>query len=79
MFWLYTALHAVYNQNIRHRWTKGYILPFPKKGDPRIANYYRGIILTSTAAKIYYALLLNHNVPEFEKILWKNQNGFRRN
>ena len=33
----------------------------------------------STAAKIYNALLLNCIKPEIEKILRKNQNGFRRN
>ena len=32
--------NAVYNQNIIDRWTKGYILPIPKKGDLRIAKNY---------------------------------------
>ena len=31
---------------------KGCILPFSKKGDLRLAKNYRGIILTSIAAKI---------------------------
>ena len=30
--------YAVYNQNPIDRWTKGCILPFPKKGDPRISQ-----------------------------------------
>ena len=71
--------NAVYNQNIIDRWTKGCILPFPKKGDLRIAKNYWGITLTSIAAKIYNALLLNHIKPEIEKVLRKNQNGFWRN
>ena len=43
-----------------------------------IAKNYRGTTLTSIEAKVYNALLLNHIEPEIEKILRKNQNGFRR-
>ena len=64
--------NAVYNQNPIDRWMKGCILPFPKKN-------YRGITLTSIAAKIYNALLRNHIEPKIDNILRKNQNGFRRN
>ena len=71
--------HAVYNQNIIERWMKGCILPFPKKGDLRLAKNYRGITLTSIAAKIYNALLRNRIEPKIDNILRKNQNGFRRN
>ena len=58
---------------------KGCILPFPKKGDLGLAKNYRGITLTSIAAKIYNALLLNRIEPKIDNILRKNQNGFRRN
>ena len=58
---------------------KGCILPFPKKDDLGIAKNYRGIILTSIAAKIYNALLRNRIEPEIDNILKKNQNGYRRN
>ena len=58
---------------------KGCILPFPKKGDPGLAKNYRGITLTSIAAKIYNALLRNCIEPKIDNILMKNQNGFRRN
>ena len=61
------------------KWTKGCILTFPKKSDLGIAKNYRGITLTSIAAKIYIALLRNRIEPKIEKILRKNQNGFRRN
>ena len=44
--------NAVYNQNPIDRWMKGCILPFPKKGDVGLAKNYRGITLTSIAAKI---------------------------
>ena len=71
--------NAVYNQNPIDRWTKGWILHFPKKGDLELAKNYRGITLISIAAKIYKALLRNRIEPKIEKILRKNQNGFRRN
>ena len=71
--------NAVYSQNTIGRWPKGCILPFPKKGDLRIAKDYWGITLTSIVAKIYNVLLHNYIKPKSEKILKKNQNGFRRN
>ena len=58
---------------------KGCILPFSKKGDLGLAKNYRGITLTSLAAKIYNALLRNRIEPNIDNILRKNQNGFRRN
>ena len=58
---------------------KGCILPFFKKGDLGIAKYYRCIFLTSIAVKIDNALLRNHIEVKIEKMLRKNQNGFRRN
>ena len=58
---------------------KGCILPFPKTGDLGLAKNYRGITLTSIAAKIYNALLRYRIEPKIDNILRKNQNGFRRN
>ena len=71
--------NAVYNRNPIDKWMKGCILPFPKKGDLGLAKNYRGITLTSIAAKIYNALLRNRIEPEIDNIIRKNQNGFRRN
>ena len=71
--------NAVYNQNPIDRWMKGCILPFPKKGDLGFVKNYRGITLTSIAAKIYNALLRNRIELKVDNILRKNQNGFRRN
>ena len=71
--------NAVYNQNPIDRWTKGCIFHFPKKGDHRLAKNYRGITLTSIAAKIYNALLQNRIEHKIDNILRKNQNCFRRN
>ena len=73
---LYSSFH---NQNPIDRWMKGCILPFPKKGDLGLAKNYRGITLTSIAAKIYNALLRNCIEPKIDNILRKNQNGLRRN
>ena len=71
--------NAVYYQNPMDRWMKGCILPFPKKVDLGLAKNYRGITLTSIAAKIYNALQRNRIEPKIDNILRKNQNGFRRN
>ena len=58
---------------------KGCILPFPKKGGLVLAKNYRGITLTSIAAKIYNALPRKRIEPKIDNILRKNQNGFRKN
>ena len=55
------------------------ILPFPKKGNLGLAKNYRGITLTSIAAKMYNALLHNRIKPKIDNILRKNQNGSWRN
>jgi len=68
----------VYNQHDIDAWREGCILPFPKKGDLGIPSNYRSITLTAIAAKIYNKLILNRIQPEMEKILRKNQNGFRK-
>ena len=47
--------NSVYNKNPIDRWMKGGILPFSKKGNLGLAKNYRGITLTSIAAKIYNA------------------------
>ena len=54
-------------------------LYFPLKRWLGISKNYGVITLTFIAAKIYNALLLNCIESENEKILRKNQNGFRRN
>ena len=71
--------NAVYNQNPIDRWMKGCILSFPKNDYLGLFKNYRGITLTSIAAKIYNALLRNCIEPKIENILRKNQNCFRSN
>ena len=66
--------NEVYKGNVIQSWTEGCILPFPKKGDLSKTSNYRGITLTSIAAKIYNALLLNQIQPEMKWSLdnWTN-------
>ena len=59
--------NTVFNQNTIDRWTKGCIF-FLKKGDLKLAKNYRGITLTSIAAKMYNAPLQNHIEPKIENI-----------
>ena len=58
-------------------WSMSGIVPIPKKGNLSSANNYRGISLTSIAAKIFNRLLLNRCRPHIEPLLRPNQNGFR--
>ena len=76
---LFRHCNAVYNQNPIDRCMNGCILPFPKKGDLRLAKNYRGITLISIAAKIYNALPRNRIEPKIDNILRKKQIGLRRN
>ena len=71
--------NAVNNQNPIDIWMKGCILTFPKTGDLGLAKNYRVTTLKTISAKIYNALLRNNVEPKIDIILWKNQNGFRRN
>ena len=48
---------------------KGFILPFLKKGDLGLAKNYRGITITSIAAKIYNDLLRNSIEPKINNIV----------
>jgi hypothetical protein len=59
-------------------WSTAAIVPFPKKGDLTKPANYRGILLTSVAAKIYNKLLMNRIYPFIDPLLRHNQNGFRR-
>ena len=67
----------VYQQEPIESWVEGCLLPFPKKGDLGCTANYRGITLTPIAAKIYNLMLLNRIRPAIEKVLRRNQNGFR--
>ena len=61
------------------KWTKGCILPYPKKFDLGITKNYRDITLTFITAKVYNALLLNHIKLEIKKKFLGRINCFWRN
>ena len=71
--------NSVYDGNPIEKWRQGCLLPFPKKGDLGQTTNYRGITLTSIAAKIYNSMLLNRLRPYIDPVLRRNQNGFRQN
>ena len=57
---LCTIFNFIYNNGIYPKsWTKGVIVPVPKKGDKEDVNNYRGITLTSIFSKIFSILLDN--------------------
>ena len=60
---IYTATPCI-TKNTIDKWTKGWHLLFPKKGDFEIAKNYWVIALTSIAAKIYNALRLKRIKPK---------------
>ena len=64
--------NAVYNQNPRDIWMKGSILSCPKNGDLGSPKNYRGITLTSIAAKTYNPLLRNCIGPKIDRIFRKD-------
>ena len=61
-------------------WTRGIIVPVPKKGNPNDVNNYRGITLTSVFSKIFSLLLDNRlrKWSENNNILTDFQFGFRK-
>ena len=61
-------------------WTKGIIVPVPKKGDLSDANNYRGITLTSIFSKIFSIMLDNRlgKWAESNDIIHDCQYGFRQ-
>ena len=60
-------------------WTKGCILPFPKKGDISVTDNYRCITLTCIAVKIYNTMIIEIIQSAIDEILRPNKNGFRKN
>ncbi|MES9883266.1 MAG: reverse transcriptase family protein [Sedimenticola sp.] len=62
-------------------WTRGIVIPVPKKGDKRDPNNYRGITLTSIFSKIFSQMLDNRlrKWSEENSLLSSSQFGFRKN
>ena len=69
---------ALIQGKIPEEWTTASIVPLPKKGNLTKPENYRGISLTSVAAKVFNKLILNRLYPFIDPLLRPNQNGFRR-
>ena len=61
-------------------WTKGIIVPVPKKGNPNDVNNFRGIALTSVFSKLFSSIINKRltNWAEENEILSDSQYGFRK-
>ena len=60
-----------------NQWSESNLVTLPKDGDLGITSNYRGIALSSVAAKITNRLILNRIRPPIVKLLRPNQNGYR--
>ena len=69
--------NALLNGEKPDQWSVSNIIPIPKKGDLSDPQNYRGISLSSLVAKTLNKMVLNRIKPEVEKILRREQNGFR--
>ena len=59
------------------QWSESDMKPLPKSGDLGYTDNYRGIALSSIAAKLANRMLLNRIRPKINPQLRPNQNGFR--
>ena len=59
------------------QWSERDMKPLPKSGDLGYTDNYRGIALSSIAAKLANRMLLNRIRPKINPQLRPNQNGFR--
>ena len=59
-------------------WTKSVIISIPKHSDLTDPANFRGISLTSLAAKTYNRILIDRVKPYVDSLLRRNQNGFRQ-
>ena len=73
--------HIFSNSKYPESWTRGVLVPVPKKGDLSDANNFRGITLTSIFSKLYSHILDNRlrSWTEENNIINENQFGFREN
>ena len=68
LYFIYIFKTRKLDENPIDRWMKGCIIPFLKRGDLGLARNYRGITLTSIAAKIYNVLQRNRIEPKIDNI-----------
>ena len=63
---------------IPEEWSKGIILPLPKKGDLSFCNNNRGITLLDISGKAFYIIMLQRVKAELDLKMRENQAGFRK-
>lgn len=78
------ALHRVIGkiwkeETIPKEWEESIICPIHKKGSKLNCKNYRGILLLSTAYKVFTTVNKNRLEPYAEKIIGEYQAGFRLN
>ena len=59
-------------------WKEGFIVKLPKKGDLSQCKNYRGIMLLSTAGKIFNRIILDRMKTAVDKLLRDHQAGLRK-
>jgi hypothetical protein len=77
------ALHPLFDsiwkeEKIPSDWQNGSIVKVPKKGNLADCNNWRGITLLSIPSKIFAKIMIRRLEPALDKILRKEQAGFRR-
>ena len=65
-------------ERVPDEWLKGIIVKLPKKGDRLDCNNWRGVTLLLVASKIFARGLFERVQSPVERILRKNQAGFRK-
>ena len=58
-------------------WTQSLVITLPKKGNLQLCQNYRTISLISHSSKVVLKIILNRLQPQAEKIIVKEQAGFR--
>ena len=58
-------------------WTQSLVITLPKKGNLKQCQNYRTISLISHPSKVMLKVILNRLKPQAEKIIAKEQAGFR--
>ena len=66
-------------EEVPAEWKEGHIVKLPKKGNLRISDNYRGIMLPSVPGKVLNRVMLQRLKTAVDNKLQDNQAGFRQN
>ena len=69
--------HIWQKEEIPNNWKKGIIVKIPKKGDIKECKNWRGVTLLPVISKIFGRVVINRIKKGVDKILRKEQAGFR--